>query len=344
MAFPFIFESNFEAGTLAEWDSETDVELALNVRHYTYNAREDVAKVGPIAPWRGAFELELNLIGDTADHTVTEGDMNIADTATAWTRFYLFLGRDLRGVTDIFNIFELQGTANAVEAAISLRITTNVDTVEIGIGQIAATTFATQPLQKGRWYCIELMTNAETDGSGASELYVDGALVQTISTITNTAVLQGVLGTQNTLSTTLGHIFIDSFVFDDLRIGPQVDRFPDVFWVTKTTHICLGDSELLNVTLMQGAGTDNALVIYDTDRAYTGDEGNKVARLYNLTASEPPIDLADVPVCVKRGAYVVLTGTSPQALIHIGRSQGYRSTGRIRQYGSHNNRHNLSQE
>lgn len=344
MAFPFVFESNFEQGTNAEWDSETDVEAVLSFPHYTTLARESTTIVGPIAPWRGAYCAQWFLTGDTADHTLIEEDMNITDTSTAWTRFYLFLGKDLSGLTDIFNIFELQGTANAVEAAVGLRVTTNVSNVEIGIGQTAPATFATQRLERGRWYCVELMANPVTTGTGALELYIDGALVQSVASLTNTAVLRGVLGTQNTLSTTLGHIFIDSFVFDELRIQPQVDRFPDVVWVTKTTHICLGDSELLNVTLMQGAGTDNVLKIFDTDRAFTGDESNHVAELYNLTASEPPIDLADVPVCVKRGAYVVLTGTAPRAMIHVGRSQGYRSVGRIRQYGSYNNRHNLSQE
>ena len=98
------------------------------------------------------------------------------------------------------------------------------------------------------------------------------------------------------------------------------------------------------MTLMQGAGVDNALQIFDTDRANIVDEGNKVARLYNLTASEPPIDLADVPVSVRRGAFVQLSGTSPQAMIHIGRSQGYRSVGRVRQHGLGRKAINFGQE
>lgn len=334
MAFPFIYQSNFEDGTNSEWDSETDVAGALNIRHYSWLSREDVTKVGPIAPWRGAFVAEWNLLGDTSDHILIEGDMNIADTETAWTRFYLFLRKDLRGVTDIFNIFELQGTADAVEHAIGLRITTGNDQVEIGIGQTAPSVFATQKLVKGRWYCIESKVIDQTNGTGSQELYVDGALVQSLSTLTNTAVLRGVIGSQNTLNTTLGGFYIDDFVFDDTRIGPRRDRYPEVIHLTKSTHICLGASELLNVTLLPGSGTDSVLKIFDTDRAEVLDEGNIVAHLFNLTALEPPIDLADVPVCVKRGAFVQLAGTAPRALIHIGRSQGYGSHGRVRQHGS----------
>lgn len=334
MAFPFIFESNFELGTNGEWDSETDVEGALNIRSYNYLARYDVTKIGPIAPWRGAFVAEWNLSGDTSDHILIEGDLNIADTVTRFTRFYLFLGKNLTGVTDIFNIYELQGTANAVENAIGLRITTGSELVEIGIGQTAPASFATQKLFKGQWYCIELASTIQTGGTGTATLYVDGAAVQVISSLTNTAVLRGVLGTQNTLSTTLGHIFIDKFAFDDTRLNTIKTRYPETVLLTKSEHVCVGESELLNVTLLPGTGTDSVLKIFDTDKADTGDESNIVAHLYNLTASEPPIDLADVPVCVRRGAFVQLTGTAPRAVVHVGRSQGYYSAGRIRQHGS----------
>ncbi|MGH9910750.1 MAG: hypothetical protein ACRD32_08920, partial [Nitrososphaerales archaeon] len=317
-----------------EWDSETDVAGALNVRHYSFLAKQDATIVGPSAPYRGAYCLEINMLGDTADHVLIEGDIDIADTVTRYTRFALFIGKDVTGVTDIFNIFELQGTADAVEAAIGLRITTGVSTVEIGIGQIAPAAFATQPLQKGKWYQIELVTLASTTAVGTSDLYVDGTLVQGINTITNTAVLRGVLGTQNTLSTTLGHLFFDQFVFDDTRVGPIATRYPETLWITKSQHVCVGQSDLLNVTLLPGTGTNSVLKIYDTDTATTLDEGNIVAHLFNLTGSEPPIDLADVPVCVRRGAYVELAGTAPRALVHVGCSQGYYSAGRIRQHGS----------
>jgi hypothetical protein len=344
MAFPFIFESNFETGLVTEWDSETTDTLGrLNVRHYTYLARYQVSNVGPIAPWRGAYCLEIDMGGETDAHQLIEGDLNIADTATAFARFYLFIGKDFTGTgDDIFNIFE-QNSAAAVERAVSLRITAATNAVDIGVGKVAGTVWSAQPLTRGKWLCVELESTFQAGGTGTGKVYLDGALVAEIDTLTDIAGTTGSLGTKNAASTTSGHLFFDGFVADDLRIGCQVDRYPDVVWVTKTAHICVGDSELLNVTLMQGAGTDNVLSIFDTDRAYIGDEGNKVAKLYNLTASEPPIDLADVPVTVKRGAYVVLSGTSPQAMIHIGRSQGYRSHGRIRQHGVNASPHNLSQ-
>jgi hypothetical protein len=175
----------------------------------------------------------------------------------------------------------------------------------------------------------------QTGGTGTIDLYVDGSLVQSVTTLTNTAVLRGVLGSQNTLSTTLGHFYIDQFVQDDTRIGQLATRYPTTLWVSKSQHIAVGETELLNVTLLPAAGTNHAVKIFDTDTADVSDEGNIVAHLYNLTASEPPIDLADVPVCVRRGAFVQLSGDAgTRALIHIGCSQGYHSAGRIRQHGS----------
>src|SRR4029077_2698730 len=125
---------------------------------------------------------------------------------------------------------------------------------------------------------------------------------------------------QDTLSTTLGHLFMDSYVFDDLQVGMMKDRYPETIWLTKTTHVALGTSELLNVTLIPGTAADSVLKIFDTDNADISDEGNIVAHLYNLTASEPPIDLADIPVTCKRGIFAQLSGTAPRALLHIGMS------------------------
>ncbi len=348
MALPYLVEMNFEQGTNGEWDSESDTGSLLNFPHYTKLARYDTTSVGAIAPWRGAFCAEWDL-GDTNDHTLIEGDMDIADTTSGFTRFYLFLGKDLRATADdIFSIFELQGTANVQESIIALKITAATGAVQMATAQAAADlVFTNAPiLPRGKWICVELATAIVVGtATGTSQLFVDGTayLGQITHAAVNTPVLRGVLGTQDTLSTTLGHIFMDAFMFDagagSARIMPNSDRYPETILITKTQHICLGNSELLNVTLLPTNAATNSLKIYDTDNANVTDDSNLVAWLYNLAAKEPPIDLADVPVNVKRGAYVVLavdtagTDADPQALIHIGRSQGYGSHGRVRQHG-----------
>lgn len=339
MAFPYIFESNFEQGTNGEWDSEADTGSKLSFPHYSQLARYDAANIGSIAPFRGAYVAELDL-GDTNDHTLIEGDIDIANAVTRYVRFYLFLGKDLRATADnTFALYEHQGTANAVEASVGLRITASTGAVDIGVGFTVPTVFAASSLRRGQWYCIELSTTVSTGVAGTSTLYVDGSSVAVIADLTNTAVLRGVLGSQDTAATTLGHIFIDRFAFDDTRLFPTTDRYPEVMVLTKSTHVAVGETDILNMTLIPGAGTNNTVKLYDTDVAYVSDESNVNAILSNLTASEPPIDLADVPMAFKRGVYAELSGTGTKVLVRIGHSLGYGSVGRIRDYGNKRKNH-----
>jgi hypothetical protein len=323
----------------------------LNPVHYSTLARYDATSVGPIAPWRGAFVPEWNL-GDTNDHTLIKAtSIVIADTKTGWTRFYVFFGKDLTAsADDVFSLYEIQGTANAQESVVAAQIIAATNVLTLGIGQTQATaSFWSQPITRGRWYCIEVVTTIQTGGTGTSVLFVDGSQVASVTTITNTAAARGVLGTQDTLSTTTGHIFMDAFVFDSntnhasgSRIGFQHDRYPETVLITKSTHLGLGTTELLNVTLIPGNGTNNVLTIYDTDTADVTDDTNVVAIIQNHTALEPSIDLADLPCLVKRGAFIQLTGTLPRALVHVGASQGWGSHGRIRQHGYKRSPHNIA--
>lgn len=338
MAFPWIFDDNFESGTNSGWDSETDTGSRLNIRHYTYLAKQDASLVGPIAPYRGAYCAEWDL-GDTNDHVLIEGDIDIADGSTATVAFYLFIGNDFTATADDdFNIFEFQQAAGTNEGSIGLRIIAATNVVSIGIGDgTAPSSYVPLSPQRGKWIHVAATYKCSTTAVGTFTLFLDGAQVIALTTLTNAAAIgRGVLGTQDTLSTTTGHIYMDQFIFDDLRIYPFKDRYPEQLTIYKSQHIALGESEVLNLTLAQGAGTDNAVKLWDTDKGETTDEFGYVAHLYNLTASEPPIDLADVPMNFKRGVYAQVSGTSPKVLIHIGKSQGYYSAGRIRQHGNSN--------
>ena len=331
MAYPYIFEANFEGGSNAEWDSETDTGSLLNFPHYTKLSGYNASVVGPIAPWRGAYLAEWNL-GDTNDHTLIASAVAIANTVTAWTRFYLFLGKDLTGVTDIFNIFELQGTANAVENAIGLRITTGSNVVEIGIGQTAPSVFATQPLMKCRFYCVEMKSVIQSGGTGTIDLYVDGALVQSVTTLTNTAVLRGVLGTQDTLSTTTGHVFISGFCFDDARVFPDKSRFPASKRATKSTHIFVGPGWIDSAAILSSSGS---FILYDTDTANT-DNAEAVVDLDQARG----VTSYDGGAYFARGCYASITSAIAEVKLLVTDAdrrrfgpQAYGSAGAIRQYG-----------
>lgn len=339
MAFPFIAEYNFEDAALTgstEFDSETDTGSLLNLRHYSVLAGYDATVVGPIAPWRGAYVAEW-LLGDTNDHTLIAAAIAVANGATRYSRFYIFLGKNLTATADdVFSIYEMQGTANAQECTIALKITAATGVIQIGHAQAQADiVFGGNPLTRGKWICVEVITACVTgSATGTSQLYIDGTAFAAAVTnaAVNTAIVRGVLGTQDTLATTTGYLFMDAFVFDDTgRVGPMRDRYPEIVTVTKSTHLALGNSEALNITFID-TGTTGVLKIYDTDSADVSDENNIVAFL-NGTVASVPVDLADVPLPVKRGMYVQISGTAPRALIHIGRSNGWVSHGIVRQLG-----------
>ena len=350
---PYLYEANFELGDNSEWDSEVDTGSLLNFRNYSVLARLDTTKVGAVAPWRGAFVAEW-FLGDTNDHTLIKATSPvIPDTKIGFSNFMLFIGKNFTATADdVFSILELQGTANAQESVVALQITAATGAIKIGSAQTqAGITFSGDSLQRGRWYNIELVTTVVVgSATGTSQVFVDGTAVNAVITnaAVNTPVLRAVLGTQDTLSTTTGHLFMDSFKFSSnnanaatTRIGIPKDRYPDQVFVTKTTHLALGNSEILNILLIPGADATAVLTVFDTDNANQDDE-NVQAVVKGLTASAP-VDFANIPVNCKRGVFIKLSGTiQPQALVQLGRSQGWHSHGRVRQLGSNRTVHLLA--
>lgn len=330
MAFPWIFHSNFESGSNAEWDTETDSASKLSFPHYSTLTNISHAPM----PFRGAYCAMIDLsVGTTSDATLTEGDIDIADAGTGYFRFYMFVSNDFTATADdVFNIFELQQAGGTVEMALSMQITAATNLLEIGFGDgTAASSFVTYPY-RGKWVCVELLATVSTGGAGVATLFLDGTQVQTATSLTQAAAVgQGVLGTQNTLATTTGKIFFDQFVMDDARIYPISIRYPQEVLLTKSGHVFVGAGTVENVSLLSGAATDNVLSLYDTDNAATLDAQNVKVELKNTVASEV-VDPAGTPATFQRGCYVALSGTNPRALVKIGWAQGYWSQGRVKQH------------
>lgn len=322
MAHPWIFESNFEAGTNAEWDSETDTGSRLDFPHYSELARTP----GIGMPYRGAYAMRIQM-GDTNDHTLIEGDIDIADTVTRYSSFMLYVGNDVDATADdIWNIYEVQGTANAVENAVGFQYTAATDVLEIGVGQVAPTVF--YAINKGRWYHVELVSVIQTGGTGTGTLWLDGVQVAQVTTLTNTAVLRGVLGTQNTLSTTTGTLLFKDFKFDDAQVYPPNQRWPEIVRITKSAHVFVGPGAIDGVTLLSATGTAD---VYDTDTANTNDAS---AKRISLDTGGNFVSNSD-KTHFERGCYVSLAGTNPVAEIRLARSGGPKahwSEGAIRSY------------
>ena len=306
MAHPFIFESTFEQGTNAEWDSESDTGSLLDFPHYSELARSPYRSS---APYRGAYCARIKL-GDTNDHTLTEGDIDIADAGTAYFRWYMNILPDIHNTTadDVFAILELQQAGGTVEMAIGFSYTAATDLLVIGAGDgTAPDTFSTIAFPTDRWVCVEVLSTVSTTDAGAITVWVDGVQHVALTSLDQAAAVgTGVFGTQNTLSTTVGTILLDDFVMDDARLYPNIERFPDTLTITKSGHLFVGPGWLSSAALLTTTA-DGQANFWDTD----------TADVLEQQGSELELDIDthtsfEGPLYFQRGCYVQLTGTSPR--------------------------------
>jgi hypothetical protein len=339
MAFPYIFESNFEGGSNGEWDSQTDTSSLLTFPRYD----ELVRFPGRQTPFNGAYCAKWTLTSSTNDAYVVEGDINQADDETRWFRFNILFGSDFAATAeDEIALFETISAGATSEAAVSCKITatsgTTLGDITLGISKVSASsTSYGGVLERNVWYTVEVKHLLDTGGAGTIDIYVskDGDAQATavyatqVATVTNVAVTTGHLGVKDKLATTTGTILIDNFVMDDTQVYAPV-RFPETRLFTKSGHAFVGNGTVENVQLLGGTNDDNRCTLWDTDSADTNDVNRMVTELKNTTATETVE--TDTPRRFSRGCYVELAGQQPRALLKLGRVPGYSEAG-IRDHG-----------
>jgi hypothetical protein len=325
MAFPWIFSSNWETGAI-EWDSETDSANQLDIAHYT-----DLAALpyGTAAPFSGAYCLRTALTGGTADAFLVEADVNIALNALNYFHFNIWFSPDFDAtLDDTVNVLELVNSCAVAEATFGFRYDASEDTIELGIGETAPTSFGVG-IKRGVWYTVEL--TVEIDAGGGNDGTIDIRITEEnhpynsvvyatqVASLDQAAVTDARLGVQDHLATTTGVILIDNFIHDDGQVFPS-RRFPTEYTAQATEHAFVGQG-LIDVELISGAGTDNTLSLYDTDRQEDDGLGNRIDYIANLTNNE--IVPSRGPMEVRKGAYIVLAGTNPQVKVRISRASAY---------------------
>ena len=329
MTFPFLSQNNFSDGTLGHFDAETDTESRLDFPHYVTLARVP----GLPMPWRGAHCMRVALANDGTPADAYLQETGSWDTAAAGTIFFRFMfymtSNYVMADADEFAIFQLWSATNTVEGGVYVNYTT-ANGLRIGIGETSASSF--KPLTTGVWHCIELkaVIDSGAGNDGTLDGWLDNAAFTQVTTLDQGAITSGVIGvlSQDT-GTTAGDVFFDSIIADDTRIGAPVERFSQPLLLTASGHAFMGPGEICDVQLLSGAATDNVLQIYDTDTAYTTDPSNIVLELKN-TANSQAVDISDMGRMVKRGCYVLLSGTNPRAMISF--KNAYQDYGPLRAY------------
>lgn len=332
MAFPYLSEASFSGGTIGHFDTDTDTENRSQIYHYSQLATIQ----GLPAPYRGAYCYGVNLANDgtPADSNLQETvSWDTAASGTIFFRLMFWVSADITMANaDEFSIFQLWSATNTIEGGAYINYTT-ANGLRIGIGETSAT--ALLGLSTNTWHSLELkyVIDSGAGNDGTLDGWLDGSPFTQVTALDQGAITSGVMGViGQDAGTTKGFILFDNVIADDAQVYPPVRRFAQDIMLTQTNHVFVGPGRLDNATLLSGAGTDCVLSAYDTDVAYVSSASAAKLELKN-TANNETVDPAGVPVDFQRGCYIVLSGTTPRAIVKFSHTPAYGSDGAIRSYG-----------
>ncbi|MCI0559331.1 MAG: hypothetical protein MN733_12625, partial [Nitrososphaera sp.] len=256
MAFPYLSENGFELGTLGHFDAiSPDPFTRAGFDHYsTLAGRSDVK----VAPYRGAYCFRVDLGTNTTTHYLQEtGSWDTTAGSRIFFRLQFYVSPNITmATTNEFAIFQLWSGATTVEAGAYINFTT-ANGLRIGIGETSATSFLA--LTTGRWHTLELncLIDDGVGDNGTIDGFLDNTAFTQVASLDQGEITSGVVGViGQDAGTTAGVILFDEIFADDTRLFPVVERFPETMFMTASGHVAVGQTDLLNVTLIPGTGTD----------------------------------------------------------------------------------------
>jgi hypothetical protein len=307
-----LFSENFETGTIGGFDSETDTASQLDIVHYKTLGRYPWPNC---TPYSGAYCMRLVLTGSTADATLSESSVDIADGVTNYFIFDVYFAPNFAATADdIFQLVELQGAAAAITASFGVQITAATQAIQLGIGSAASAgvpnTFMSAPIERDTWYTVELKMKPSTTGTGTLDMFVTRAGDPTQQTAqaaltgkTNIVVTDAVVGVQNQLATTTGVILLDKFAFSDVRIYPR-ERYTQNPTFIQSAHAFVGPGYIDGAAILDG--TTPTMKLWDTDSADTSGE----PKVWLATGATNQSSIGG-HIFFSKGCYVELGGTTP---------------------------------
>ena len=246
MAWPWLFESNFEQGTNAEWAAEVDTNTKLDFPHYSILANSSNRG---FAPYRGAYcmRVELGGVADLTSPYVRAIAASAAPATTIWFRWQMLVGGNALtvGTTNTFTVLRYMGGATTTVIA-SVGFRTGRTTAaglgfELGVGNSVPTVFHSVPFTLNQWHTIELAVVTASDATSvdsSNTLYLDGLQsVQVPGTLQTVAPTQLRLGVLDVIASNTGTILFDSFIADDTRLGFDPNPISETIQGTKSQHI-----------------------------------------------------------------------------------------------------------
>ena len=318
MAFPYLFEADAEEGTNGVFNSETDTNSKLAVRHYEYLARNLLFP--DAVPLRGAYCWHIDLSGGTADAYLEE--LEGFDTALAGTIHIAgaiqITNNLVMAASDQFVHFALQSAGPVNEITVEIR--NNAGVIEILASDNGVPTIRAAALTLNRWHIWELSCTIDSGAGndGTVDFFLDGNQIGAqLTAIDQGAITQARWGTIGIdVGTTAGHILMDRLIADDTRVYPMARRYGNQVLLTKSGHVALGGGQLAEVSYYAGAASDNEFRMFDTDEANTNAAPPLFPEWRNQAVQETYVyNVLDGYGYFRRGLYVQMTGTNPHAMV-----------------------------
>jgi len=323
MAFPPVFQENYEDGSRGNWDAETDSQSILSFPHYSTLARQEPHAI----PFRGNYACQVDLAGHTGTTAATlqHNALDMSVNTTRHFRWYMYVSNLVIAASDRLQIFSIRAT-NTEHVVVEILNSAGSILLRAGQNSTGGTLRSTS-LTQNTWLCVELSLLYDGDGSGDGtiDFFVQGAqvgaqltaLTQAASTRFNLGTFVGATGVNTGI--TSGIILFDEFMIDDERVYPFYERFPQRMVLTESGHVAAGPGRISEITLLSGGAADNTLRVFDSDAAVITDPTNLIVpELRNMNANETvPWDIKPDSGYFNRGVYVDLTGTDPRAMVTL---------------------------
>ena len=324
MALPLEFYENFEAGTKGDFGSETDTSKRLDFPH----ARD----LAPVMPYRGAYCVRVNL-GRATDDAYLEEAVSWASGQTRWGRFRMYVGNDVQfgNDQDYVQILQFYSSTSTKEARLVLARFDPLGIVLVAEmeGESWNENNAHFKVPIGEWFTVEFERSVSSSNG-----YI-GAVLPNVCRITSDRVAEGTntkfrLGAISQTGDIQGTLYFDEFAVDEDRLYDDSGSAHNGALSGKTMHFLksgfafLGAGEIEHVSLIDGGSGDCRIKIYDTEDEVRLALGGLRESLATVTANVTEQSRNRGFRC-NRGAYVELSGTTPQALIRLGQVASERS-------------------
>lgn len=317
MALPLEFYETFEAGTKGDFTSETDTGNRLDFPH--------ALDLAPLTPYRGAYCCRVNLGKNSSDAYVEEA-VTWASSSIRYGRFRILAAQDVQfgNDRDYVDILAFYSSTSTLEHTLRLG---RIDPYRVCVAACNAdnanwtgdASYIVLPV--GEWTTLEFGVYVDSAGGTTTVMRPGIARMQSVGSSEGT-ITKFRLGSPAQNGDIQGTILFDDFAVDESPLYEDDSAHNGALsggsmFFLQSGFAFLGMGEIEHISLADGGSGNCRIKIYDTDNPNSLPLGALRENLATLTANATEQSRHRGFRC-RRGAYIALSGTNPQAIVRLG--------------------------